>query len=195
MRNPLAGIKDKDSARKAGLFVLLAFAVLCDILFFLRPQVSGSFKAVQRAGTAASDLERVRDAVSKTGLYEKTITSYGEKIDRYEKMLPAEKEIPALLEDLSAMARDSNIKILGITPVVAAPEKNNRPRAAGIYQEIPILINAKSGYHELGDFINNLENARRFMKVIDIGIRANKGTPEKHDVELIVMTYILPKGR
>ncbi len=194
MKNLLSGIKDKDSAKKAALFIVLALAVFCDILLFLKPQVSNLFEAMQRSRTAASDLEQMQDAVSKTGLYEKTIASYGQKINRYEKMLPAEKEIPALLEDLSAMARESNIKIVGITPVAVGAGKDSRPQGASIYQEIPILINAKSGYHELGNFINNLENADRFMKVVDIGIRANRQTPEKHDVELVVMTYILPKG-
>ena len=29
------------------------------------------------------------------------------------------------------------------------------------------------------------------MKVVDIGIKSNKASPRKHDIELMVCTYIL----
>ena len=40
-----------------------------------------------------------------------------------------------------------------------------------------------------------LEDADRFMKVADIDIKANKATPKKHDVELLVLTYVLAKAK
>ena len=106
-------------------------------------------------------------------------------------MLPAEQEIPKLLEDLSDMAKRANVKILGITPMASKQEA----QPAEIYQEIPILINAKSGYHELGKFLSDLENAGRFMKVADIKIKENKVSPKKHDVELLVLTYKLLRNK
>jgi hypothetical protein len=33
------------------------------------------------------------------------------------------------------------------------------------------------------------------MKVVDIDIKANRATPAKHDVELVICTYILLKGK
>jgi len=195
MVNPLAGIRDKDSIKKSGFFVLLAVVVLIDIIFFMKPQVVRIFDVARQAKSVTAELAQAQDAIGKTGLYKKTIVLCEEKINRYEKMLPAEKEIPALLENLSVMARDSGIKILGITPITAGPDKESMQPGGDIYQEIPILISAKSGYHELGNFINNLENSDRFMKVVDIDIRSSKLTPSKHDVELVVLTYILLKGR
>ena len=90
------------------------------------------------------------------------------------------------------MAKSANTKIVGIMPVTGKEEKAEKNQ---IYKEIPILISAKSGYHELGRFLNSLENSDRFMKVGDMHIRANPATPKKHDVELLVLTYILLKGR
>jgi Tfp pilus assembly protein PilO len=95
------------------------------------------------------------------------------------------------LENLSEMAKDSNIKIVGIVPAISYFKDDKSANKSQIYREIPILITAKSGYHELGHFLNNLENADRFMKVADIDIKSNKTSPKKHDVELMVCTYIL----
>ncbi|MCX5680091.1 MAG: type 4a pilus biogenesis protein PilO, partial [Candidatus Omnitrophica bacterium] len=58
-------------------------------------------------------------------------------------------------------------------------------------EEIPILINARSGYHELGKLLSNMENADRFMKVSDIQIKSNSQLPRKHEVEILVLTYVL----
>ena len=37
----------------------------------------------------------------------------------------------------------------------------------------------------------NLESSDRFMKIADIEIRANKTAPKKHDIELLILTYVL----
>ena len=122
-------------------------------------------------------------------MFKDDLKEQGQKVESYEKKLPVEQEIPALLENLSDMAKDSNIKIVSIVP--AMPKDNNPGNKSLIYREIPILITAKSGYHELGHFLNSLENADRFMKVVDINIKANKASPKKHDVELMICTYVL----
>ena len=89
------------------------------------------------------------------------------------------------------MYKRQDIKIVGIVPAMSYLKDDKSVKKSQIYREIPILITAKSGYHELGSFLNNLENADRFMKVVDIDIKANKTSPKKHDVELMVCTYIL----
>ena len=106
-------------------------------------------------------------------------------------MLPVEQEVPKLLEMLSTMARSSNVKIVGITPLASKQEESPEK----IYQEIPILISAKSGYHELGRFLSDLESSDRFMKVSDIDIKENKSNVKRHDVELLVVTYVLLEGK
>src|SRR3989338_6461538 len=120
--------------------------------------------------------------------YKSNIEAYKAKVERYEKTLPAEQEIPSLLETLSRMAKSSNIKISALTPVSGSGKGGETTHT---YREIPILISAKSGYHELGQFLSAMENSDRFMKVVDIDIRANNTTPRKHDVELLICTYIL----
>jgi Tfp pilus assembly protein PilO len=106
-------------------------------------------------------------------------------------MLPTEDRIPALLENLSEMAKNANMNIVSIMPIGKGP---TRPEAHAC-REIPIMITAKAGYHELGRFLSALEHSGRFMKVTDLQIKGNKAIPKKHDVELSVVTYVLLEGR
>lgn len=190
----LSSIDLKD--KKTQVFILIGlvsiFAVIVYFSFILIPQVERVFEAVGQASKIGADLKEAQHNIDNIPKFKTNIAAYEEKIDRYEKMLPTEQEIPALLESLSGMARNSNIKIVGIMPVIT---KEDKTKKAFVYQEKPILVNAKSGYHELGKFMSNMENADRFMKVSDIQIKTSSQSPSKHDVELTVLTYTLMKGK
>jgi Tfp pilus assembly protein PilO len=121
-----------------------------------------------------------------------SIASYDEKIGRYGDLLPTEEGIPTLLESLSEMARSSGMKIVSIEPV---EERDNKALRGQAYQAIPIRMNARAGYHELGKFFSTLENSERFIKIADMRIKTNAASPKKHDVELLVLTYILLEGK
>ena len=184
------------SKDKMQLLIFIALVYIIVVILYLNfvfmPQITKIGSVLVKMAKMQADLKAAESDVAKMPNFQKDVTLYKEKIDRYEKMLPAEKEIPDLLEDLSSIAKSSNVKIVGITPVVSKEEKVQKGQ---IYKEIPILISAKSGYHELGDFLSKLENSDRFMKVVDIGIKATGSSPTKHDVELMVLTYVLLKGK
>ncbi|MFX0211381.1 MAG: type 4a pilus biogenesis protein PilO, partial [Candidatus Hodarchaeota archaeon] len=113
-----------------------------------------------------------------------------EKLDYYERSLPSEKEIPAVLEYVSAAAKELNVRITEIRPIGQDKDKGKAPT---IYYKAPILLKAECGYHQLGRFLNKLESADRFMKIDDIKIETNSRTSDIHNVELIVVTYVMKK--
>lgn len=173
------------------LAVLVGIAVLYVYAnFILIAQARDTFRTYKNSRKAHREVISAERDIAKVEDLKNQVLQYRSKIDSYERMLPAEQEVPGLLENLSLMAKKSGVKIVGITPV----SSKESPSAGQIYHEIPILISAKSGYHELGRFLSDLEGADRFMKVVDIQIKANRTSPKKHDVELLVMTYILPKN-
>lgn len=166
-----------------GLIALVAY-----ILLMFLPQAVYDINMVGKTLKMRSDLKEAGSLISEKETLKKKATEYKNKIEVYEKKLPAQREIPNLLENLSKMARNANITIVGITPVTL---KSQKEKTVQVYQEIPILITARSGYHELGRFLSNLENGDRFMKVVGINIKTNAATPKKHDIDLTVHTYVL----
>ena len=175
--------------QNAVLIALLGLIVFVLYLYFmLLPQIASDARIAGKTMKMRSDLKAARSLIAQKAQLRKKAGEYNEKIEVYEKKLPAQQEIPDLLESLSKMAKNADITIIGITPVSLKMQKEKKGQ---IYKEIPILITAKSGYHELGRFLSSLENADRFMKVVDINLKANPASPKRHDVEVMVYTYVL----
>jgi Tfp pilus assembly protein PilO len=175
--------------------VIIAVSAVGIALYFnfvILPMARNVFETSAKVGQVQSELKDSEDDISGKDKFLRDIETYNTKVDSYEKMLPAEKEIPTLLEHLSEIAKSSNVLIVEIVPG-AQTAKDKAKSQDQSYQEVPILINARSGYHELGKFIARLENSDRFMKVEDISIKANKSDPTKHNVEMNVLTYILAR--
>jgi type IV pilus assembly protein PilO len=170
-------------------------AVACAALaayftLLLRPQAASLFTTMAKVGRMKADLKKAESDVAGIDKLKASIQSYSEKMESYGALLPTEGQMPALLESLSEMARGSGMKISGLAPVqepAAAPGSRT-------YRPIPITINARAGFHELGKFLASVESSGRFMKISDISIRTNRASPRKHDVDLVVTAYVLTGG-
>jgi type IV pilus assembly protein PilO len=172
------------------IFAIFAVGALY-IYFVFVPQVKRVFTLNSSIPKVRSELKSSRVIITDYEKLKNKLKEQAQKVESYEKKLPAKQEIPALLESLSNMAKDSGTKIIGIVPAMSYFKDDKSAGDSQIYKEIPILITAKSGYHELGRFLSSLENSDRFMKVVDISIQANKEDVKRHDVELMVCTYTL----
>ena len=109
------------------------------------------------------------------------------KLSEYEKSFVAMDELPALLENLSKLALDSNVKILSL--------KTGEPEEAGTskrYTRVPVRINAVAGTHELGNFLSRLESGVTYFGVEDLKIAAQQTEPRRHQVEMILQVYRRP---
>ena len=166
-------------------------ALFLYITFVLSPQIIRIFGVSGQLAKARADLRDSESDIAKIGNMKAAIEAYKTKVGRYEKTLPTEEGIPSLLESLSEMAKNSNMNIAGIVPV----QPSDTRAQSRVYKEIPITINAKAGYHELGYFMSSLENSDRFIKISDMQMKFNRPTPKKHDTELLVVTYVLLEGK
>lgn len=154
---------------------------------FLRPklkQVSLLLPAVSRLQAKVRATEK--DWANRNS-FKQQISRLNEKIDYYEKKLPGEKEIPAILEYLSEAAKRLNVRLTEIKPI----EQSENKHRGEIYYSVPILLKAECGYHQIGRFINELERADRFMKISDIKIEAGPTQGNTLSIELITVTYVM----
>ncbi len=102
--------------------------------------------------------------------------------------LPEKKEITALLEEFALIASRSDVKILSIIPydlqVVKTGTKDR------FYEEMPIRITAKSGYHQLGKFVSSLTSGERLISIDNVEITNDKQSPRMNDVLIMLKTYV-----
>jgi len=184
-------LKLDEAKRKAlliyGLSALFIFSA--HFYIFLKPSMAKIGELIPEIRARKQEIKSIEDALRYGAKLEDRLKILRKKLVGYEKALSREKELPMLLESLSGMAEKSDVKILTITPRDTGRRRQKGTEEKSVYQEIPIGITAQSGYHQLGSFINRLENGQRYMQVSNI--KVNPGEPDsgRHKVEFVVCAY------
>ncbi len=187
---------DLSKLKKGHLIVTCALLIIV-IMFFsyqsiFRP-LAGEIKETSRQlGQKERDLQRAKRVVDLEGL-EKGIKAIKGELGIYQQGLKAPADIPQILEALDKVARRQRIEFTSLTPLEA--KEVLLPWGEESLLEVPIKMQLRCGYHELGIFINQVENAGRFMKVTNLRVKADSGNIWSHQVELVIASYsIASKG-
>ncbi|MFC1590208.1 type 4a pilus biogenesis protein PilO, partial [Candidatus Omnitrophota bacterium] len=185
------------SLEKKQMFMLIALigliVVSLWVYFLLLPQFSKLFRVFGKTGKLRAEVLAHEADLNRIGIFKKKLEEYKAKIRDCEEGFSDEGELPQVIESVSDMARDSAVKIVSITAI--KPSAVRARQLGGFYREIPIMVSARSGYHELGMFISRLESSRKLIKVADVDIGANSVYPKKHDSELLILVYTKPEGK
>ncbi len=81
--------------------------------------------------------------------------------------LPSDTEVPGLLEDIDEKGTESNLNIDKISLA--------RERVGEFYVELPIDINVRGGYHDLGAFVSGVAGMPRIVTLHDYDITSKDG--------------------
>jgi Tfp pilus assembly protein PilO len=118
-----------------------------------------------------------------------------EAVASLRKLLPSEEELPQVIELLSDLAGQSQVKIQTIFPQrPAAPNpadlaKSERASAEA-YKGVIIQVDALSGFHQLGMFLSLVESGEKPMQVSSLRISADEKEPRRQRVKLLLKTYL-----
>ena len=149
----------------------------------------GLLPGLRRIAVVRSDLaertQELEDAKNK----EKYLPQLKERIaeaeadiEEVERRLPNDKRAPQLFKELNDLASVAKQQYMSMEarPVV---EKS-------AYIEIPLEINLKADYHNLGRYINMIERSKRFAKVDGIDIEYNFDDTPNQNVNLTLSTFM-----
>ncbi|MEA3489207.1 MAG: type 4a pilus biogenesis protein PilO [Candidatus Omnitrophota bacterium] len=176
------------------MYVILGGTALLAILYltFLIIPKFGQLTRVSREVSDLNDkINLVNSRVKRLDETKKKLNALREERARYAKQLPEEKEVPEFLEWLAATADRSNMKILSVTPrEMTAEGKKGKKKVKQYYFAMPILVTAKSGYHQLGHFVDDLEHGKRFITIENLSIKYDPKFPRRHNVRMDLKTYV-----
>ena len=183
------GKTDKEKQVIAAAIAVAAVALYFN--FLARPVIAQLLTIVPKVSALKKNIASARSLMGQKAAIEKMREGLSGDIQAFDKMFPREQEVPKLLENFSNIANDSGVRIAGIKPI---PARAGGELVGGeIYQAIPIEIIARSGYHELGRFIEKLERGDRFIMIENIDVSANPESVQSHNVRLVAITYVLVK--
>jgi Tfp pilus assembly protein PilO len=96
--------------------------------------------------------------------------------------IPPQKGIPELLEQVNKMGNQMNIRFVAVKPL----DEEKAPD----YRRYPFLIETKSGYPELVNFVQRIENGLR-LTLNDLKIETDAKTPLNHLLRFTLNIYEL----
>ncbi len=149
------------SSRRLVVCVIVVL-IIGAIFYFLsfNPQKEKIAQLENKLETAQNRLSILKD---KAGQLEKFIEEL-EEAERTFKLamqaLPDKKEIPSLLANVSQSGRDAGLEFLLFEP---KPEQ-----LKNFYAEIPVQIQVKGGYHDVGQFFEKVAGLPRIVNIHDI---------------------------
>jgi len=188
----VSDLKLDESKKKIFYLYVLGIVVLflVYIFLFLKPSITNLAGLIPVIRERTADIKAVQEDLPFIDKFRLKHRSQEEDLKKFEKKLSREIELPLLLESLSKIARKSRVKILGITPLDSSLIRQKRgSEKSKIYEEVPILITAQSGYHELGAFTSKLESDERFLQISNLKIQANRSDSKRHSIEFVVYAF------
>jgi type IV pilus assembly protein PilO len=97
------------------------------------------------------------------------------KLAELQEQLPEEKEVSALLKQISDLGLASGLEILLWKP------EARRISPDGLYAEIPVKIHVITDYHNLGTFFSHISKLKRIVNVTGIAMTTPR-TKKKQEV-------------
>ena len=182
----LADLEVAEIGAWPGVVKAICFGILATTVLALGYVVVIADKRAAFAGAEQRevDLRHEFDALARTasglsirraGLAEATAA-----LDEMLARLPADTEVPGLVEDISRAALDHD---LVIDRIELGPE-----RQAGFHRELPIAIGVVGDYHDIGGFAGDIAGLSRLVTLHDFDLTP-RSSPRDLDLVIEARTY------
>lgn len=163
--------KIDEKNRKYFLIGALLFVFLLDYFILMRPQLVILTKINPENRLLSKDIEQAREDIQKLGFYQAEVKKLEGQLAQTSQTIKSKEEVSIILEQISRVANQNNIQIDQIMPFIEEQKVllDDKKRT---YYALPILVQAGSGYHDFGRFLNQLEKNDLFLDVTSFSIVA-----------------------
>jgi Tfp pilus assembly protein PilO len=175
-----------DDKKVALLIPVCVIILLLDLVFLVRLQCQG----IMNAGAKITKLSKDTDSLNKNLLLiEQSKIKQQKDGALITKKVISEEELPSLLQDIYDIANKRDVKITDIKP--SKDPKAKEESVAGL-KLLPVIIalDLTCGYHNLGSFLNDLDNSATFVTVQEMKISNSGQDFAQRSVSLNLKTYV-----
>jgi type IV pilus assembly protein PilO len=125
-----------------------------------------------------SELQDLRAIQKKLEEFKSMIGELEAQLVEAQRQLPRQKEIPTLLNDISAFGKKAGMEFLSFRP--------SKEGAKGFYAEVPIKLVINGPFHNLAKFVDEIVHYPRIIKVNTIAM----GSPEEEDGNVMLRSTL-----
>ena len=150
------------------IVLVLLFSVLlfCAYWFYIKDQYMALEKVEKQEQTLRQQYETKAYKVANLDAYREQMKEMEKTFGALLKQLPADTEVPGLLEDITNTGLGSGLDIKGIK---LQPESSKE-----FYVELPIKISVEGTYHEMASFVSGVAALPRIVTLHDFSIKPTK---------------------
>jgi len=164
-------------APRVKLGIAAAIALLPLVIFyfaFYQPNSTKIDNLEVKKTTLDKEVKEVEAKAANLAKFEKELDEATAIFQESSALLPKEKEIPKLLKDISALGRNAGLEFLTFKPLADVPKD--------FYAEIPVTINVRGPYHNMGFFFDQVSKLERIVSVSNVKM----SSPKKEGGEMLL---------
>ncbi len=178
-------INERNAQEKKMILVLaVCFILAIDYWVILKPVIASFNRNTPELNRLKKEAKMYKDDRKNERIIKKDWQSVKEKLDGMEKSFISTDEIPVLLENLSKLASESQVRIMSLKPL-----ETERKDKTGPYKRTPIKIEASATTHAFGTFLSKLETGTAFYRVTNLKITGNSTGGATHNMDLELEAY------
>ncbi len=170
----------------------LLFIFLLDYFILMRPQLVTLTKINPEIKLLSQDIEKAREDIGKLGFYQAEVKRLESQLAQTSQKIKSREEVSIILEQVSRLANQNNIRIDQIMPFIEE-QKVLLEDKKRTYYALPILVQAKAGYHDFGRFLNQLEKDELFLYVTSFSITPGEDV-RAHALKINLQAIVFEEG-
>jgi type IV pilus assembly protein PilO len=144
------------------LIITLILPLAIFYKFYYTPKKEKEKNLVQTIESLDKEILKYEQIAKKEKELEFIVKERRKFLEASQKMLPTEKEIPILLNNIAQLAKKRGLKVLQFVP---KPEIQKN-----YYNEIPIELSFTGSFNNTFAFLNDVENLERLVNLISVEI-------------------------
>lgn len=144
-------------------FLIMAGVVYAGIHFYVSDKHVLLEREIQKENQLKQEFEKKSFQVANLAALRKQMEDVEGKFSELLGQLPTDKEVPGLLEDISDIGRAAGLQI---NQIALAGERKEK-----FYIELPINIEVKGTYHQMGQFVSGVAAIERIVTLHDYTLR------------------------
>jgi type IV pilus assembly protein PilO len=184
---PLQNFVDGPKLPKVVLGVAGLVALAALSYFFLISPIQVRIEAlVQRNAQVTTEVNQARAQVAEIERFRRELADLEKRLVLLQDRLPSEKETPTLYRALSAAAEQAGLGVSLFQPREA--------RAKDVVNEIPIVLSAEGGYHQLAKFFERVSGLPRVVTVNDFKMSGLAKARNSMKADMTLATYMYRSG-
>jgi len=167
------------------------------VIFFITDYnliLNNQFKLLTHLNSKVKDYKSksllAKDFTQKVDSFNTRRLSLKSKSEQLAKEIVSENDVSLLIEDISNIANKEFVKISQIQPQIENKSPKKLSTQEFKFSLLNINIDAVAGYHQVGKFLNKLENSNSFISVKELSISQEANSNLRHNIRLVLSTFI-----